>query len=72
MNFTARTLVSPWASYTTVPTARRSTSSPMGTMPVGVLTSALYGWHAEHWGWGSTPTLNQTGELKAARWLTRR
>src|ERR671923_2248565 len=27
--------------------------------------------HAEHCGSGSTPTLNQTGELKAAFWLTR-
>src|SRR5919204_2436705 len=27
---------------------------------------------AEHWGSGSTPTLNQTGELKAAFWLTSR
>jgi hypothetical protein len=27
---------------------------------------------AEHCGCGSTPTLNQTGELKAAFWLTRR
>src|SRR3712207_959659 len=28
--------------------------------------------HAEHWGCSSTPTLNQTGELKAAFWLTSR
>src|SRR5512132_642016 len=28
--------------------------------------------HAEHCGSGSTPTLNQTGELKAAFWLTSR
>ena len=41
-------------------------------MPVGVLTSASYGWQAEHCGSGSTPTLNQTGELKAAFWLTSR
>ena len=27
---------------------------------------------AEHWGFFSTPTLNQTGELKAASWLTSR
>src|SRR5919108_3297066 len=27
--------------------------------------------HAEHCGWGSTPTLNQTGELKAAFCVTR-
>ena len=52
--------------------ARRSTSSPIGTMPLGVLTSASYGWQAEHCGSGSTPTLNQTGELKAAFWLTSR
>ncbi len=26
----------------------------------------------EHWGFGSTPTLNQTGELKATFWLTSR
>src|SRR6187455_902208 len=28
--------------------------------------------HADAWGWGSMPTLNQTGELKAAYWRTRR
>src|SRR2546427_2359578 len=28
--------------------------------------------HAEHWGFSSTPTLNQTGELKAIFWWTRR
>src|SRR6266567_7895589 len=28
--------------------------------------------HAEHWGFGSMPTLNQTGELNAIFWLTRR
>ena len=28
--------------------------------------------HAEHWQSSSTPTLNQTGELKAAFWLTSR
>ena len=27
--------------------------------------------HAEHCGRSSKPTLNQTGELKAAYWLTR-
>src|SRR5881398_2456314 len=27
--------------------------------------------HAEHCGFSSKPTLNQTGELKAASWLTR-
>src|SRR5450432_2666240 len=27
--------------------------------------------HAEPWGFGSIPTLNQTGELKDATWLTR-
>src|SRR5581483_6181423 len=27
---------------------------------------------AEHWGFGSTPTLNQTGELNDAFWFTRR
>jgi hypothetical protein len=27
--------------------------------------------HAEHCGFSSNPTLNQTGELKAASWLTR-
>src|ERR1035437_2048464 len=27
---------------------------------------------AEHWGCSSTPTLNQTGELKASFWWTRR
>src|SRR4030065_479185 len=27
---------------------------------------------AEHWGFFSMPTLNQTGELKARCWLTRR
>src|SRR5438093_1004431 len=27
--------------------------------------------HAEHCGFGSNPTLNQTGELKEAYWLTR-
>ena len=27
---------------------------------------------AEHWGDSSTPTLNQTGLLKAARWVTSR
>jgi len=27
---------------------------------------------AEHWGFGSQPTLNQTGELKATFWLTSR
>ena len=26
---------------------------------------------AEAWGFGSMPTLNQTGELKEATWLTR-
>ena len=26
---------------------------------------------AEHWGFSSKPTLNHTGELKAASWLTR-
>ena len=28
--------------------------------------------HAEHWGLGSMPQLNQTGLLKAAFWSTRR
>ena len=28
-------------------------------------------WQAEHWGCSSNPTLNQTGELKAAFWLSR-
>src|SRR5215216_3408110 len=28
--------------------------------------------HAEHCGWASTPTLNHTGELKAAFWRKRR
>src|SRR5215831_20848034 len=28
--------------------------------------------HAEHCGWASTPTLNQTGELNAAFWRRRR
>src|SRR6185503_287650 len=28
--------------------------------------------HAEHCGFGSIPTLNQTGELNAIFWLTRR
>ena len=28
--------------------------------------------HAEHWGCSSTPTLNHTGELKAAFWVTSR
>src|SRR5262245_34576715 len=28
--------------------------------------------HAEHWGFGSIPTLNQTGELNAIFWCTRR
>jgi hypothetical protein len=27
---------------------------------------------AEHWGVGSTPTLNQTGELNAIFWWSRR
>src|ERR1017187_3470198 len=27
--------------------------------------------HADAWGFGSTPTLNQTGELKLAAWFTR-
>ncbi len=27
--------------------------------------------HAEAWGLGSMPTLNQTGELNEATWLTR-
>src|ERR1035437_8429063 len=27
---------------------------------------------AEHWGFASTPTLNQTGELKLIFWWTRR
>ena len=27
--------------------------------------------HAEHCGFSSNPTLNQTGELNAASWLTR-
>ena len=27
---------------------------------------------AEHWGFASIPTLNQTGELKLIFWLTRR
>jgi len=27
---------------------------------------------AEHWGWGSMPQLNQTGELKEAFWWMRR
>src|SRR4029079_94790 len=27
---------------------------------------------AEHWGWGSMPTLNQTGLLKAIFWWTSR
>ena len=27
---------------------------------------------AEHWGFGSIPTLNQTGELNAIFWWTRR
>src|SRR5215212_6185542 len=27
---------------------------------------------AEHWGFGSMPTLNQTGELNAIFWLTSR
>ena len=27
--------------------------------------------HAEHWGVSSKPTLNQTGELNEAYWLTR-
>src|ERR671930_1582345 len=28
--------------------------------------------HAEHWGFSSMPTLNQTGELNAIFWWTRR
>ena len=28
--------------------------------------------HAEHWGRGSTPTLNQTGLLKAIFWCSSR
>ena len=28
--------------------------------------------HAEHWGWGSIPQLNQTGELNAAYWCSSR
>ena len=28
--------------------------------------------HAEHWGWASTPTLNQTGELNEAFWRSSR
>ena len=36
-------------------------------MPSGVETSASYGWHAEHCGVSSKPTLNQTGELNDAQ-----
>ena len=28
--------------------------------------------HADPWGFSSTPTLNQTGELNAIRWVTSR
>src|ERR671919_1222412 len=36
-----------------------------------MLSSTLRMKHAEHWGRSSKPTLNQTGELKAAFWLSR-
>jgi len=38
----------------------------------GMVSSTERMKQAEHWGSGSTPTLNQTGELKAAFWLTSR
>src|SRR3954468_13761457 len=37
----------------------------------GIVSSTERMKQAEHCGSGSTPTLNQTGELKAAIWLTR-
>src|SRR6266540_939623 len=37
----------------------------------GMVSSTERMKHAEACGWGSTPTLNQTGELKAAFWVTR-
>ncbi len=70
--FVATTLVSPLASYTLAPTASRSTNSPIGTKPAGVLTNEWYGWHAlACCGTPLTPMLNHTGLLKAARWVTR-
>ena len=36
-----------------------------------IVSSTLKMKHAEHCGFSSKPTLNQTGELKAASWLTR-
>ena len=59
-------------SYTSRPTWSPSTSSPIGTIPAGVETSARYGWHAEHCGCSSKPTLNHTGELNAAIWCSSR
>ena len=61
----------PCASYTFVPTASVSTSLPIGTSPVGVLTSASYGWQADTCCGDEVPTLNQTGELKLKTWWIR-
>src|SRR5262249_55965036 len=36
-----------------------------------IVSSTLRMKQAEHWGLSSKPTLNQTGELKAAFWLSR-
>jgi hypothetical protein len=66
-------LVTPPASWTFAPIRFSSTSLPIGIKPSGVLTSAPYGWQALHCcGVSGTPTLNHTGELKAAFWLTSR
>ena len=44
---TAWILVVPSASYTVLPTAPLSTSSPIAIIPAGVETRASYGWQAE-------------------------
>src|SRR6266545_2817427 len=54
------------------PPLKISPSSTYQLRMEGIVSSTDRMKHAEHWGCGSTPTLNQTGELKAARWLTRR
>ena len=49
--------------------ARLQETVPAGTVMVSETARMK---HAEHWQSSSTPTLNQTGELKAAFWLTSR
>src|SRR6266508_7015862 len=54
------------------PPLKISPSSTYQLRIEGIVSSTARMKHAEHCGWGSTPTLNQTGELNAAAWLTRR